>query len=395
MRIMVDTPKNGDVVRSRVDLAPLGGSAVAGERPTRFDVILVMDVSGSTKYPSGVDVDEDGEVGETRSSLVPGAPDTPNSDPDDSVLAAETQAGYALLNGLDPSRVRVGVVSFAGEIDPKTLMRRSPEQKDAQVEQPLTSDFPSVVRALDAVLLRGASGGTNMEAGVKLALRELAGLSGALSTHSKHSKKVILFLTDGKPSLPFGKGNKEDPGDIESAISAADLAKAAGVIIYTYGLGPVAIDYPIAATEMARVTGGMYTPVRRPGDIVALLTGVSFANIDDVVAVNKTTGEMAAPGDIEVLPDGSFKGFVPVRPGKNVIRVSALASDGTRGTQEIEIEFAHQDMTDAERAAELGRIRKRNKELFLLMERERQQKFRKEIQRELEIEIEDSGGGES
>ena len=162
VRIMVHTPKNGEVVRSRVDLAPLGGSAVAGERPSSFDVLLVLDVSGSTKYPSGVDVDEDGEVGETRSSLVPGVPDTPNSDPDDSVLAAEIQACYALLSGLDAARVRVGLVSFAGEIDPKTLMRRSPDQKDAHVEQPLTSDFSKVRQALEAVLLRGASGGTDM-----------------------------------------------------------------------------------------------------------------------------------------------------------------------------------------------------------------------------------------
>jgi hypothetical protein len=390
VRIVLDTPRPGTVVRSRVDMAPLGGTAMAGERPTQFDVMLVVDVSGSTKYPSGIDVDEDGEIGEQKRSLVPGLPDTPNTDLDDSVLAAEVKAGYSLLQGLSPERVRVGVVSFAGEIDPTTMERRSLNQADALVEQPLTHDFQRAAATLDAVLLRGASGGTNMEAGVKLALRELAGLSGSTSEYREHTKKVILFLTDGKPSLPFGKGNKEDPGDIEAAIAAAERARAANVTINTYGLGPVAIDYPIAATEMARVTGGLYTPVRRPGDIVALLSGVSFANIEDVVAVNKTTGDMAGPNDIELLPDGTFKGFVPVRPGRNVIRISALASDGTRGSEEVEIEFQPQDMTDAERRAELERIRKRNRELSLLQERQRQEAFRKEIQKELEIEVESS-----
>ena len=161
-------------------------------------------------------------------------------------------------------------------------------------------------------------------------------------------------------------------------------------MINVYGLGPTAIDYPIAASEAARVSGGLYTPVRRPGDIVALLTGVSFANVEDVVAVNLTIAEMAGPEDILTAPDGSFKGYVPVRPGKNRVRVSALASDGSRGSTEIEFTFRHQELTDAEMNVELGRIRKRNRELQLLMERARQKAFRKSIrERDLEIKVED------
>lgn len=392
VRVVINTPKPGSVVRSRTDMLPLSGLASAdGERPADFDVILVIDVSASTKYPSGIDVDEDGETGETRAALSALSANVPNTDPDDSVLAAEVRAGEALLASLDSKRVRVGVVSFAGEIDPATGRRRSPKQVDAIVEQPLTSDFNRVRAALEAIHLRGASGGTNMEAGIKGALRELAGLSGARSTARAHSKKVILFLTDGKPSLPFGKGNLEDKEDIESAIAAARLAKVGGVTVNVYGLGPVAIDYPIAVTEMARVTGGLYTPVRRPGDIVALLSGVTFANVEDVVAVNLTLGEMSGPDDILLKPDGSFRGFVPVRPGRNRIRVSALASDGTRGSTEFEVEFRHQELTDAELAEELNRIRKRNREIQLLMERKRQEVFRRQVrERSLQIEVEEN-----
>ena len=44
--------------------APIRGTAVAaGERPALFDVMIVIDISGSTKVASGVDVDGDGEVG--------------------------------------------------------------------------------------------------------------------------------------------------------------------------------------------------------------------------------------------------------------------------------------------------------------------------------------------
>jgi hypothetical protein len=393
VRISVETPTAGSVVRGRTDMAPLSGIASAdGARPALFDVMIVLDVSGSTKYPSGVDVDEDGEVGETRTSMMAVLPDVANTDPDDSVLAAEIQAANALIDGLNPQRVRVGVVSFSGEVDPATGRRKSPDQQDAFLEHPLSHDFASVRRALEAVGLRGASGGTNMEAGLKLSLRELAGLPGAQSEPKRGTKPVILFLTDGKPSLPYGLANAEDEADIEAVVDAARLAKTAGVLINSYGLGPVAIDYPIAATEMARVTGGVYTPVRRPGDIVSLLSGVTFANVEDVVAVNLTLGEMSAPDDVLLQPDGSFSGFVPVRPGVNRVRISALASDGSRGSTELEFEFKHQDLTDAELEAELERVRRRNRELQLLMERKRQAEFRKrERERLLEIEVEDEG----
>ena len=118
---------------------------------------------------------------------------------------------------------------------------------------------------------------------------------------------------------------------------------------------------------------------------------MSFANVEDVVAVNLTLGEMADPDDILLLPDGSFRGFFPVRQGLNRIRVSALASDVTRGSTEFEIEFRHQDMTDAELEAERRRIRERNRDLELALEHEKQKRFREQIRRELKIQVEPGG----
>lgn len=388
VQIEIRSPRPGETIRNKTDMAPLAGLAIAGERPTSFDVVIVLDVSGSTAYPSGIDVDGDGLLGETQRSPISSQPDTPNTDPDDSVLAAEVSASRALLDGLDPSRVHVGVVSFSGEVDPVT-QRRLGRGDDALLEQALTPDYAAVKRSLEATLLRGPNGGTNMQAGVKLALRELAGLPGSISRPRAQAKKVILFLTDGKPSLPFGQANVEDKEDMLAAIDAAQLCKVAGVMLNVYGLGPSAIDYPVAATEMAKATGGLYTPVRRPGDIVAMISGVSFANIEDVVAVNLTLMEWAGPNDVLLSPDGSFQGFVPVRAGLNRIRVSALASDGSRGSTEFDLSFAQQGMSDLELTAERDRIRQRNREIQLRLERERQNAFRKqERERVLEIGIE-------
>jgi len=388
VKIEIRTPKPGETVKNKTDMARMTGLAIAGDRPTAFDVMLVLDVSGSTDYPSGIDVDNNGKIGETERSLSPGEPDVPCNDPNDSILAAEVVAGKTLLDQLDPQRVHIGVASFSGEVDPATG-RGLNRGNDALLELPLSSDYNAVRGALQAVLLRGASGPTNMEAGVKLALRELAALPGAQSKPRPNAKKVILFLTDGKPSLPFGLGNVEDKEDTLAAIDAAQLAKVAGIMLNVYGLGPGAIDYPVAATEMARVTGGLYTPVRRPGDIVNLLSGVSFANVEDVVAVNLTLMEWAGPNDILLSPDGSFEGFIPVRPGLNRIRVSALASDGSRGEKEFDVQFAQQGMTELELAAERDRIRQRTKEIQLRLERDRQEAFRKqERERTLEIGVE-------
>lgn len=391
VRVVIESPRSGERVENRVDQAPIRGTATAsGERPSEFDVMIVLDVSGSTENASGADVDGDGEIGvdPALELLPPGAyPEGLRStDPDDTILQAEAQAARALVKGLDPRRVRVGLVTFAGEVDPTTGQRRSLSQQDAWLEVPLTSDVNQVLAAIEGVLARGPHGATNFAAGARLAVRELSGLQGSRSQPRGNAKKVMLFLTDGSPSFPIGRGDTTDPGDIEAAISAASLAKAAGITINTYALGPMALGSPQALTEMARVSVGTYTPVRNPGDIIALLQGVSFANIEDVVIANLTTGELST--DVRLNPDGSFYGFVPVREGKNEIRVRAMASDGANGSAQVDLTFGRSQLTTREMSTELDRIRRMNKELLLLRERKRIDEFRNKEKKDLEIQVE-------
>lgn len=389
VRILVDSPAPGMTVAERVHQARIEGSAVAeGERPADYDVVIGIDVSASTRAASDVDVDGDGVVGvNPHMELIPPGtypPDVLSTDPEDTTLHAEVAAARALLDSLDPRRVRVALITFAGEVDPVTGERRSLEQQDAWLEVPLTADFDRIRLALTGVLARGAHGATNFAAGVRLGVRELAGLSGAASLPRKGSKKVILFLTDGVPTLPIGKGSEKDAGDVEAAVQAAHLAHEAGVTINTYALGRQALSFPLALTEMARVTLGTYTPVQNPGDIIALLQGVSFANIEDVVFTNLTTGDFST--DVRLSPDGSFFGFVPVVEGSNRVRVSALASDGSRGSYEFDFFFETEGLSEREQLRELERLRNLNKNLYLLREKERIRAFREQQRKELEIE---------
>jgi hypothetical protein len=388
VRVVVESPAPGQVVEEIVHQARIVGSAfAAGDEPRTYDVMLVVDVSYSTRAASGADVDGDRTVGvNPRFELLPpGAfpDDVLSTDPEDSVLFAEVKAAKALLDGLDPRRVRVGVVSFSGEVDPVTGLRKRFDQQDAWLEAALTRDYAAVRRVLDAIVSRGAHGATNFAAGLRLAIRELAGLSGSQSEPDPQARRVILFLTDGQPTFPVGKGNDSDPGDAEAAIRAAELARKAGITINTYAMGGDALRYPKVVTEMARVTLGNYTPVQNPGDIIVLLQGVSFANVEDVVFTNLTTGDFST--DVRLSPDGSFAGFVPVREGPNRVRVSALASDGRRGAVDFDVVFRHTPAGGREPMHELERIREQNKQLELHRLEVEIETFRDEQRKELEI----------
>ena len=391
--IRVDRPTAGSVVESELHMAELLGLASAeGEGSRGFDVMLVVDVSKSTQNASGADVDEDGKVGEDPhlGLFAPGEypDDVYSTDPEDTVLHAEVKAARILLDGLDPARVRVGLVTFSGEVDPATGAQRDPDQKDATLQVPLTAQFEKVRAALGRVLAAGPHGATNFAAGIRLGTQELAGLSGSASTPRPGAKRVMLFLTDGRPSFPAGLAAVEDPGDLEAAVAAARVAQAAGIRINTYAVGPDALTQPKGATEVARVTLGTFTPVPEPGAIVAALQSVSFANVEDVGVVNLTTQESSP--DVRLNPDGSFQAFVPVREGRNRVLVNALASDGTEANVELEFDFKVAQKKGLEKEAELARLRKLNDELIRHLEAEKIKRARREqrIQRELEIRVE-------
>lgn len=390
VRILLQAPRPGEVVRNEVHQAPLRGMAiVSGERPVDFDILLVIDLSGSTRSASGIDVDGDGEVGinPQRELLPPGVYPSglTSTDPGDSILAAEIRAADALVATLPRGgRIRVGVISFCGEMDPETGRRARYDQQDAWVEVPLTSDFDAVRARLPEILARGAFGGTNFAAGLSLAITELAGLSGARSRPRPDAHKLVLFLTDGTPTFPVGLGSDSDPGDVQAALAAARLARRAGIAVNTYALGPNALTNPFAATEMARLTGGTFLGVQNPGDIVSFLQAATFADVEDVVFTNLTTREVST--DVRLLPDGSFSGFVPVREGRNEVRITALTSDGASASVDVSLDFESAASAGRDLSLELDLIRERNKQLMLAIDRDKVRRFREHQRKQLELE---------
>ncbi len=411
--VELEHPTDGAVVSDPLGAFVAGRALAPRGDFRRIDVVVVIDTSGSTREPTGVDVNGNGVVGQPHFGALGGLFELGSTDPGDSILAAEVAAARHFMRSLDPRSTRVGLVTFAGEASNGGLFGR--RKKPALTEVELTTDFTRVEQALDRVLQRGPSGSTHMAAGVDQATIELLGLRGAASQTDAESEKVVLFLTDGRPTLPYGPGFESD--NVKAVLRAAERGKKAGVQVHTFGIGEEALAGPIALVELAGRTEGIFTPVRHPGDLVDVIEQVDFANVESVQIVNRTSGESANP--LLKNPDGTFSGLVPLRAGRNRIEVVARANDGSEARTAVTLHFApdgpegvvppplvarrnrllEQRLLELKRERiELERERAEDarKELLVEIERERMEaRERAERQRkELELELEPEDGSD-
>jgi len=333
LMIKIEHPTDGTIVGDANGVF-LAGRALAllGEFK-RFDVVFVLDTSGSSADMTGADINGNGIIGQGGLRGLFG-----KTDPGDSILAAEVMAARQILQGLDARNTRVGVISFAGRAPapPGTIViggRRGPA---AVTEEPLTTDFARVEKALNRILERGPDGLTNMAEAVDAGWQELTGIRGGLSTPDPDSEKIMLFFTDGQPTLPFDAMFEAD--NVRAVLRAAERARKLDVRIHSFAIGPEALEGPVAAVEMASRTGGYFTPVRHPGDLVEVIENVSFANIEEIEIRNLKSDALAK--DVLTNADGSFSALVPVESGRNRIQVRARASDGSEAEAVVTVDYA-------------------------------------------------------
>ncbi len=334
LKLEIEEPTDGSIVGSP-EGAFLAGRALAllGEFK-RFDVIIVLDTSGSTNAASGADINGNGIVGASGLSGI-----FKQTDPGDSILAAEVAAAKKVVESLDPRNTRIGLVTFAGtsdQYDPYSGQVYSDNNPDAITEEPLTTNYERVAKSLDRVFKRGPEGATNMTEGVRLAIKELKGFRGGMSKPDPGSQKVVLFFTDGQPTAPYPQTLSRE--NVNSVLRAASQARRADVQVHTFAIGPEALEGPIACVQLAAYTGGYFTPVSSPGDLPAVVETVNFANLETLEIKNVTNGAVAT--ETIVNADGSFGALVPVQPGLNRLEVVAKATDGTSTKAEVTVSFA-------------------------------------------------------
>lgn len=333
LQLRIETPEP-DAIFGDAAGAFLAGSALAPRAGDgRFEVFLVIDTSLSTNQPSGADVDGDGE----RGAVSGDAQDGRSSDPGDSILAAEVAAAREIVGGLDPRRTRVGLVTFAGEpvrVGPRGLDHPL-VQRAAFILEPLTSDHRRVQAALDELARSEPSGMTHMAAGIDLATLELLGLAGSVGSPDPAATQMILFFTDGQPTLPSLVSAAANVGAV---FSAAERAQRAGVRIHSFAIGPEALAGPIAAVEMAAITRGIFTPVPAPGRLSEFVEAMRFAGVEEVSVRNARSGRPAHA--VRLHADGSFDALVPLEVGKNPIEVRARGSRGEEALARVVVHYA-------------------------------------------------------
>jgi hypothetical protein len=376
IRITIDSPEPEAIFGDAAG-AFLAGSALAqGAGSERFDLFLVIDTSSSSNQPSGVDVDGDGELGVEAPE-----PDARSTDPGDSILAAEVAAARQVVDGLDPKRTRVGVVSFAGEALLRTPrdLERPPVRRAAFTQEPLTSDYRRVRDALYELGRSEPYGMTHMAAGIDLATLELLGLAGSIGSADPASHKTILFFTDGQPTLPY---LASESGNVGAVLEAAERARRAGVRIHSFAIGPEALAGPVAAVEMAAITRGLFTPVRDPGRLSELVDAMRLADVEEVAVRNLSSGEPAH--EVQLHADGSWEALVPLRVGKNRLEAVARSGRGDEARATLRVHYAPgaaRGVLPAELLAKHNRLLQRR-----LLELGAEQ--RETIRRELILEIE-------
>ncbi len=351
------------------------GAAGAGSS-LAYDLVIVLDLSVSTRLPSGVDVDGDGRVGRSAPEIREdywgsAAPEKLCDDLEDTIAAAEFAAARRLLAVLDPGSTRVGLVAFGD---------------DGVLEAPVGSSrrqLEDALRVLDGK--HGWYGGTNYAGALRTALRALS----EAPADARQRRRTIAFLSDGFPTLPLPP---KDRPPKEARLAAAEAA-AAGVKIEVFALGPEAIRGEEVLRDIAAATGGGLDLLERPGDVLFHLPVIELSDVRTLAVENATTGQPARA--VRLFPDGSFDAIAPIAAGRNRLRVTATTASGASASAERDVVFAAATPEQGVVDLEVERLRKllHDRTVEMQIVEEIRRKRREDQQRrQLEIRVESPSG---
>jgi hypothetical protein len=322
--LRVDAPAPGE---TRADVPLVEVSGLAGARGLAGqDVVVAIDLSDSTIEPSELDLDGDGEAGGTDPTYgdwLRRHPDARDSflerigreDFDDSVLMAELAAARALVNQVDTDAFRVGIVAFSSY---------------AWIAAPVGSSRAELLEALDQLRWNFLQdlGGTDFAR----ALRAGAAALEKAPPGKPGRERSILLLSDGALA-----GDRPREEIEREALAAAREVAARDLRVLAFALGPEPEEKLDVYRGLAELTGGRFDVLARPGDAVARLRAVDFAEPTELAVVNVTTGTPARA--LRSFPDGSFDALVELVPGPNRVRFSARARSGSRRSAERVVRF--------------------------------------------------------
>lgn len=224
------------------------------------------------------------------------------------------------LKSTDPENYRIAAAtSFIESLSAKSNTHIGAVGFDSKSEllQGLTADRQAVTRAIQGMR---KSGGTNIAAGIDIAVTELQ------ANARPGSSKLLLLFTDGK-------SNQKKTRD------AARRALAEGVTLHTLLLGASGSGAEILH-EIAQGTGGTFIHVTDPTKLQDAFLNLKTTGVDNVMISANDTSPVPAR-----LSGGSFAGTVPLQLGQNRIVARAYSLDDQ--VQETELTVTLRDASCA------------------------------------------------
>ncbi|MCP4599833.1 MAG: VWA domain-containing protein [Proteobacteria bacterium] len=243
------------------------------------------------------------------------------------IFSQEIDAAKALLNELNSNTTRVAVVQFASK---------------AEIIQELTGDLDEIESTFETMLDEGPKtfgreGGATHYADALHSAMDIHKSSPIEYVDSSTNEiaeaeplRIVIFISDGIPTLPAYSGMSQEKADIEATLAAARLLKAHEISVFAYAFNVDKSESKLTTLPaIAAITGGRYAEVDNPEDAVLVVPNTSFVDMNFVVLENVETG---AKVTVSTTPDGFFQGAIDIGPDRQTIRISAWDFDDLNET---------------------------------------------------------------
>lgn len=323
IEIIIDDPVDGSTVQGGEGLI-LSGRTNIPEIPVsdEFNVLYVVDVSGSTGGPTGQDCDSnntpgdsgddyngDGTLGDTLDCEISG------------ILALNNQLGVDVNFSFDGGVVPFGSAAVAADVGPAAGSQTFTSPLLADVNGNGVSDLEEVARSLDQggiALFQSFGVGTGTDFN-----DALAAMQTAFGEEDPIENNVAFFLSDGVGSLATGPG------------SPLAAAAAAGTRVNTYSVGANGAGCAPGSNlkTIADATGSNCFEVTDPTQLAVTLVGTAPRGIDHMEVVVNGSAPITSTTFVDAL--GNWGAFVPaelVVGPTLLVEVTVVATDGTRVT---------------------------------------------------------------
>jgi hypothetical protein len=352
--IAIVAPADGQRIRLSAPLVEVSGRVAV---PELFDtdIVLAIDLSQTTLFASGIDLDGDGVTGSTREwarekKLVDRHHKLWTSDPDDAVIHSELKAADALVRGLSQRRNRIGVITYT-----ETTLVRS-----------YLGTASQALEVIDSIKLTLDSAGTDVGRALASANRMLEDVR---ALEQSDRRRAVMLFTDGKPEgSNFDRLARAEFWAVRAALAEASALADNGVDLYILSFGEVEEESAKFLESLAQAAGGSLIQVGRPGVLLNDLPSVVLTPLR-LEILNETTGERARA--LRTSRDGRFDGFVPLVPGENRLSVQATMWDGRLLTDQRVVHY-QKPVVETE-------VDRRNAARLLIEMRRRTEKVAEEI----------------